>query len=118
MLFLNLIQSAGDSFQNSSNIILGDDSVGHSSLRELKRIGKPSLGLMARLGLPVGGWVRKLRAVEDQSVPIPEERMSKLGGVICNLVRWPQRDQHECPLSGRITRELGKNFCIPTGDPN
>jgi hypothetical protein len=75
MLFLNLIQSAGDSFQYSPNMILGDDSVGHSSKRELKRIGKPSPGLMARLGksiakqsegragkkyLPVGGRVRSL----------------------------------------------------------
>jgi len=36
--------------------------------------------LMARLGGPVGGRVRKLRAVEDQSAPIPRERTSKLGG--------------------------------------
>ena len=35
---------------------------------------------MARLGVPVGGRVRKLRAVEDQSDPIPEERTSKLEG--------------------------------------
>ena len=35
--------------------------------------GLPSLGLMARLGVPVGGWVRRLRAVEDQSTPIPEK---------------------------------------------
>jgi hypothetical protein len=28
-------------------------------------------GLMARLGVPVGGRVRKLRAVEDHSAPIP-----------------------------------------------
>jgi hypothetical protein len=27
-------------------------------------------------------WVRKLRAVEDQSAPIPEERTSELGGII------------------------------------
>jgi len=52
--------------------------------REYRR---PSLGLMARPGksiakqsegrageeyLPMGGRVRKLRAVEDQSAPIPE----------------------------------------------
>ena len=42
--------------------------------------GLPSLGLMARLGVPVGGRVRRLRAVEDQSAPIPEERTSELGG--------------------------------------
>ena len=29
-----------------------------------------------------GGRVRKLRAVEDQSAPIPEERTSELGGII------------------------------------
>jgi hypothetical protein len=37
---------------------------------------------MARLGVPVGGRVRKLRAVEDQSVSIPEEITSELGGII------------------------------------
>jgi hypothetical protein len=26
-------------------------------------------------------------AVEDQSAPIPEERTSELGGIICSLVR-------------------------------
>ena len=41
--------------------------------------GLPSPGLMARFGVPVGGWVRKLRAVEDQSAPIPGERTRKLG---------------------------------------
>jgi hypothetical protein len=41
-----------------------------------------SLGLMARLGVPVGGRVRKLHAVEDQSAPIPEEITSELGGTI------------------------------------
>jgi hypothetical protein len=40
----------------------------------------PSPGLMARPGVPVGGRVRKSRAVEDQSAPIPEESTSKLGG--------------------------------------
>jgi hypothetical protein len=44
-------------------------------------IGRPSPGLMARLGVPVGGRVRKLRAVEDQSAPIPEEITSELGGI-------------------------------------
>ena len=42
--------------------------------------GLPSPGLMARLGVPVGGRVKKLRAVEDQSAPIPEEKTSELGG--------------------------------------
>ena len=34
---------------------------------------------MARLGVPVGGRMRKLCAVEDQSAPIPEEIASELG---------------------------------------
>ena len=34
---------------------------------------------MVRLGVPVGGWVRKLRAVGDQSDPILEEITSELG---------------------------------------
>ena len=32
--------------------------------------------------LPVVGRVRKLRPMEDQSAPIPEERTSELGGII------------------------------------
>ena len=88
--------------------------------------GRPSLGLMARLGVPVGGRVRQSRAVEDQPAPIPEERTSKLGGekgsaqvpfllaegregmtpvlIPCSrsahdknvLARRPQWDQHGC----------------------
>ena len=57
--------------------------------------GLPSPGLMARPGksiakqsegragekyLPVGGRVRKSRAVEDQSAPIPKEITSELEG--------------------------------------
>ena len=48
---------------------------------EVWRTGRPSLGLRARLGVPVGGRVRKPCAVEDQSAPIPEEIRSKLGGI-------------------------------------
>jgi hypothetical protein len=36
---------------------------------------------VARLGVPVGGRVRKLCAVEDQSALIPEETTSKLGKI-------------------------------------
>ena len=57
----------------------------------------PSPGLMARLGVPVGGRVIKLRALEDQSTPIPEEITSELGWIICSLVRRPLVDQHGCP---------------------
>ena len=43
-------------------------------------IAKQSEGRVGEKCLPVGGRVRKLRAGEDQSGPIPEKRMSKLGG--------------------------------------
>jgi hypothetical protein len=49
--------------------------------------GLPSPGLMARFGVPMGGRVRKLRAVEDQSAPIPREITSKLGGSM-DIVRF------------------------------
>jgi hypothetical protein len=58
--------------------------------RATRGLRRPSLGLMARLGVPLGGRVRKSRAVEDQSAPIPEEITSELGGIICKLVRQPQ----------------------------
>jgi len=47
--------------------------------RATRGLRRPSPGLTARLGVPVGGRVRKLRAVEDQSAPIPEEITSELG---------------------------------------
>src|SRR4029078_10066513 len=64
---------------------------------EVGKFGRPSHGLMARPGksiakqsegragdmcLPVGGRVRKSRAVEDLSAPIPEDITSKRGGTI------------------------------------
>ena len=59
--------------------------------REVKRIGGPSLGLMARLGVTAGGRVRKLRAVEDQSAPIPEETTNELGRIIYIVLRAHSR---------------------------
>jgi hypothetical protein len=41
--------------------------------RATRGLRRPSLGLMARLGVPVGGQVRRTRAVKDQSAPIHEE---------------------------------------------
>jgi|GEM_PF-1527286 len=62
----------------------------------------PSPGLMARLGVPVGGRVKKLRAVEDQSAPIPEERTSELGWmgrtptlVLCSRNARPEKEGGE-----------------------
>ena len=53
--------------------------------------GLPTLGLMARLGVPVGGWVRRLRAVEDQSAAISEEITSELGRSIYIVRRAQSR---------------------------
>ena len=41
-----------------------------------------SVGRAGEKYLPVGGLVRKSRAVEDQSATIPEEIASELGGII------------------------------------
>ena len=38
--------------------------------------------------MPLDGRVRKLRAVEDQSTPIPEERKSELAGITRSFVRY------------------------------
>ena len=48
--------------------------------RSGKSIAKQSEGGAGEKYLPVGGRVRKLRAVEDQSAPIPGEIASDLGG--------------------------------------
>ena len=52
---------------------------------------------------------RWTRAVEDQSAPIPEETTSELGGIIRNLARRPQWDQHGCHSKGEAS-ELGGNI--------
>ena len=96
-------------------------SLGHSFQERHKKTGRPSLGLLARLGVPVGGRVRTLRAVEDQSAPIPKI-MGDLGKkgripalVLCSrsarpekgLVRRPHVDQHGCPSKSGNASELG-----------
>jgi hypothetical protein len=65
--------------------------------RAMRGLQRPSPGLLARPGksiakqsegrvgekyLPVGGQVRKPRAVGDQSAPIPEETTSELGRIV------------------------------------
>jgi hypothetical protein len=55
--------------------------------RATRGLRRPSHGLMARLGVPVGGRMRKSRAVEDQSAPIPEETTSELGGSVSGQAR-------------------------------
>jgi hypothetical protein len=56
-------------------------SLGHSLTR-----GEEDRKALARANgtsrRAIGGWVRKLRAVEDQSAPIPEEITSELGRII------------------------------------
>jgi len=67
---------------------------------------------------------RSTRAVEDQSAPIPEERTSEPGGIICNLVRRPYVDQHACPSKRGKASKLGRSIawlvfsltCIPMMD--
>jgi len=48
-----------------------------SCARATRGLGRPSLGLMARLGVPVGGRVRKLRAVGDESSPPSREKVEE-----------------------------------------
>jgi hypothetical protein len=50
------------------------------SFWESRGIRRSSPGLMARLCVPMGGRVRKLRAVEDQSAPIPKRERASLEG--------------------------------------
>jgi len=64
-----------------------------------KSIAKQSEGRAGEKYLPVGGRVKKSRAVEGQSAPIPEERTSKLGGMgwatwssSCSRNARPQKD--------------------------
>jgi hypothetical protein len=65
---------------------------------------------MARLGVPVGGRVKNLRAVEDQSAPIPREITSRLGGSIYIVGRiqsetslFAHYDITDTPLFVRLT---------------
>jgi len=54
-------------------------------LGQVGKFVRPSHGLMARLGVPVGGRVRKSRAIEDQSAPHPLEReRASLEGAFIN----------------------------------
>jgi len=76
--------------------------------RATRGLRRPSPGLMARFGVPVGGRVRKTRAVEDQSALIPEERTSELRGIICTLARRPQWGQLECHSMRGETSEIGR----------
>ena len=48
--------------------------------------GHPSPGIMARLGVPVGGRVRRLRALEDQSAPTPKRQRASLEGAFISPV--------------------------------
>ena len=99
--------------------------------RATRGLRRSSLGLMARFGksiakqsegragekyLPVGGRVRRLRAVEDQSAPIPEKTTSELGRSIDSCIRITRelrRKRAERPgaLLARRTRTV--NLCSP-----
>ena len=69
---------------------------------------------MARLGVPLGGRVRKLRAVEDQSAPIPEEITSELGGSMRGQTSWsPVLVQRAVSEDPRWTRAVGDHLARP-----
>jgi len=74
-----------------------------------KSIAKQSEGRAGKKYLPVGGWVRKSRAMEDQSAPIPEEITSELGGIICNLVRRPQSGLIRVSFQGRANERAWRD---------
>jgi hypothetical protein len=68
----------------------------------LSKADSPRPGLMARLGVPVGGRVRKLRAVEDQSAPIPKN----------NERAWKERVRSS-PLPF-VLAEAARSECAPS----
>ena len=69
--------------------------------RATRGLRRPSLWLMARLGVPVGGRVRKSRAVEDQSALIPGERTSRLG-----MIYWMGEDRSMRAVNGSLGHSL------------
>ena len=61
-----------------------------SCARATRGLGSPSPGLMARLGVPVGGRVRKLRAVGDHQPALKGEgRMRAVKGQAIQLPLGP-----------------------------
>ena len=81
-------------------------------------MGRPSPGQLARLGVPVGGRVRKLRAVGDSSGSSWATYTSKLGRIIFGHSLWPCQGQgasqgEESVLAdsgraGEITARVGR----------
>ena len=76
--------------------------------RTKRGLQRPSHGLMARLGVPVCGQVRKLRAVEDQSAPISEEITSESGRIIRGLAHG-RSETNTCALYWLLGLLIG--FC-------
>ncbi len=66
---------------------------------------------MARLGVPVVGREKKLRAVEDLSTSIPEGNTSELGGNIY-MVRRAVEDHWLPPLEKTYTTKLGTSIKV------
>ena len=81
-----------------------------------KSIAKQSEGRAGEKYLPVGGRVRKRRAVEDQSAPIPEERMGGLGRSMRGQTRGsPVLVQRAVSEDPRWTRAVGDHLARPQG---
>jgi hypothetical protein len=74
---------------------------------------------MARLGVPVGGRVRKRRAVEDQSAPIPGEIASELDGSYAGRYSTPIRlcgyRREVFEPTRKSQRNMRKGFAYYTG---
>ena len=79
---------------------IGRERPGALLARRTRTVKLCSPGRRARLGALGGGRVRKSRAVEDQSAPIPEVRTSELGGIICSLGRGAHLRIDQATLSG------------------
>jgi hypothetical protein len=65
---------------------------------EVEGIGRPSLGLMARLDVPVGGRVRMTRAVGDHLVR-PQGKRWKSGGRLMRAVKGKLSNRRWAPFS-------------------
>ena len=81
-------------------------SLGHSLQERHKEFGRPSLGLMARLGVPVGGRVRKQRAVASQ----PRCPRFKMRG-------WGQTADRPVPARNKRRDRESFQKAVKTPDP-
>ena len=70
---------------------------------------------MARLGVPVGGLMRRLRAIEDRPGRPVKRDTSELGGTIYNRARPMRAVEGSLGRSLRGSRENRKGFARDNG---